>query len=89
MGRKTVFNDSVLEYEPYNLEQRTAFKLTYQLKKVDLSGLAVSDYIRYFLRQATASSFISDVTLDIIQGLLFATQDKFPSGATCWQNKFS
>ena len=72
---------------PYNLEQRTAFKLTYQLKKIDLSGLEVSDYVRYFLRQATASSFISDVTLEIIQGLLFASQDKFPAGATCWQKQ--
>ena len=87
VGRKAVFSDSVLEYEPYNLEQRTAFKLTYQLKKIDLSGLDVSNYVRYFLRQATASSFISDVTLEIIQGLLFASQDKFPTGATCWQKQ--
>jgi hypothetical protein len=33
------------------------------------------------------SSFISDVTLDIIKGILFASQDKFPAGATCWQKQ--
>lgn len=87
VGHKAILNDTVLEYEPYNLEQRTAFKLTYQLKKIDLSGLDVSDYIGYFLRQAKSSSFISDVTLDIIKGILFASQDKFPAGATCWQKQ--
>ncbi|KKW78179.1 hypothetical protein AAV96_10800 [Acinetobacter sp. AG1] len=87
VGRKAIFNHTVLEYEPYNLEQRTVFKLTYQLKKIDLSGLDVSDYIGYFLRQATSSSFISDITLDIIKGILFASQDKFPAGATCWQKQ--
>ena len=52
-----------------------------------MSGLNVSDYISYFLTQAKASSFISDVTLDIIKGILFASQDKFPAGATCWQKQ--
>lgn len=87
VGRKAIFNDSVLEYEPYNLEQRITFKLTYQLKKIDLSGLQVSDAVRYFLSQATASTLINDATLEILQALLFASQDKFPSGATCWQKQ--
>ncbi|WP_312050498.1 hypothetical protein [Acinetobacter courvalinii] len=87
VGRKAIFNDRVLEYEPYNLEQRTTFKLTYQLKKIDLSGLQVSDAVRYFLSQATASTLINDATLEILQALLFASQDKFPSGATCWQKQ--
>ncbi|MEG2128237.1 MAG: hypothetical protein RRZ32_03660 [Acinetobacter sp.] len=87
VGRKATLNDTVLEYEPYNLEQRTAFKLTYQLKKIDLSGLSVSDYISYFLTQAQASSTISDATLQIIQALLLSTQDKFTSGAVCWQKQ--
>lgn len=87
VGRKATFSDTVLEYEPSNLEQRTSFKLTYQLKKIDLSGLDVSDYVNYFLTQASASSSISDATLQIIQALLLSTQDKFPSGATCWQKQ--
>ncbi|RZG83133.1 hypothetical protein [Acinetobacter venetianus] len=87
VGRKAIFSDTVLEYEPSNLEQRTSFKLTYQLKKIDLSGLDVSDYVNYFLTQASASSSISDATLQIIQALLLSTQDKFPSGATCWQKQ--
>lgn len=87
VGRKATFSDTVLEYEPSNLEQRTSFKLTYQLKKIDLSGLDVSNYVSYFLTQASASSSISDATLQIIQALLLSTQDKFPSGATCWQKQ--
>lgn len=87
VGRKAIFSDTVLEYEPSNLEQRTSFKLTYQLKKIDLSGLDVSNYVSYFLTQASASSSISDATLQIIQALLLSTQDKFPSGATCWQKQ--
>ncbi|ENV38991.1 hypothetical protein F959_00126 [Acinetobacter venetianus RAG-1 = CIP 110063] len=87
VGRKAIFSDTVLEYEPSNLEQRTSFKLTYQLKKIDLSGLDVSNYVSYFLTQASASSLISDATLQIIQALLLSTQDKFPSGATCWQKQ--
>mgnify|MGYP001089576474 CR=1 FL=1 len=86
IGRKSVFNDNVLEYEPYNLDQKTTFKLTYQLKKIDLSGLQVSDYIRYFLRQVTASSFINEASLQILEAILFSS-DKFPSGATCWQKQ--
>ncbi len=87
VGREATFSDTVLEYEPSNLEQRTSFKLTYQLRKIDLSGLDVSDYVNYFLTQAAASSSISDATLQIIQALLLSTQDKFPSGATCWQKQ--
>ena len=86
IGRKATFSDTILEYEPYNLDQKTTFKLTYQLKKVDLSGLDVSIYIRYFLRQVTASSFIDEVTLQILEAILFSP-DKFPSGATCWQKQ--
>ncbi|WP_151715586.1 hypothetical protein [Acinetobacter sp. TUM15071] len=87
IGRKATFNDTVLEYEPYNLDQKVTFKLTYQLKKIDLSGLNVSDYMRYFLKQASVSSFFSDTTLEIIQALILPTQDKFSSGATCWQKQ--
>lgn len=87
IGTKVIFNDSVLEYEPYNFGQKASFKLSYQLQKVDLSGLNVADYIRYFMNQASASASISDVTLQIIQNLIFSTQDKFPSGATCWQKQ--
>lgn len=86
IGRKAIFSDNVLEYEPSNLDQKTVFKLTYQLKKVDLSGLQVSEYIRYFLRQVTASSSMNEATLQILEAILFS-QDKFASGATCWQKQ--
>lgn len=87
IGTKAIFNDSVLEYEPYNFGQKASFKFTYQLQKIDLSGLNVSDYIGYLFTQARDIPLMSDATLQIIQALLFSTQDKSPSGATCWNKQ--
>lgn len=86
IGERTIFNDTVLEYEPSNFGRKVPFKLTYQLRKIDLSGQNVSDYLKYFLSQANDSPSVSDVTLTAIRTLITTTKlEKFPANTACWQ----
>ncbi|MDH0032757.1 MULTISPECIES: hypothetical protein [unclassified Acinetobacter] len=87
VGDNAIFNDTVLEYEPYNFGNKTPFKLSYQLKKIDLSGQEIADYLDYFYTQAQRSTKVGDTTLGLIKSLTVATTDKFPNNAVCWQKQ--
>lgn len=84
LGESATFDGTKLQYSVSNYIAEQPLVLSYQYKKIDVSGQLITDDIYNPIRQMRSS--VTGQILLAILGVGYSPNEVFPKGSICWQS---